>query len=187
MHGAGRNEEVIVLAAPASGCTYRSAGNGARPSRGAARRSRRIAAGSTPAFTPRYTRRIRPGVEQVVALVLRVVHPEVLLDVLGQRMDLERQVAAAHGVEKIEADRELVAEPRVHRLAEQRARLVRRRGRATGSRRALRRNRAAGCSPRARSRSTSRSSARGSRSQPPSSIVRPTARDRRTARRGTGA
>ena len=109
---------------------------------------------------------VRPGIEQVVALVLRVVHPEHVLDVFGERMDLEREVAAAHRVEEIEADRELVAEARMDRLAQQRARLVRRPGRAKGSRPASRRSRAAGCSPRARSRSTSRSSARRrSRSQ----------------------
>ena len=77
-----------------------------------------------PSFRPRYTRRIRARVEQVVALVLRVVHAEVLLDVLGERMDLEGEVAAAHRVEEVEADGELVAEARVDRLAEQRARLV---------------------------------------------------------------
>src|SRR6266566_993314 len=50
------------------------------------------------------------GVAHVVALVLRVVHPEALADVVPERVNLERQVAAVPGVEQIEADRELGAE-----------------------------------------------------------------------------
>ena len=41
-----------------------------------------------------------------------------------QRVDLQREVAAAHGVEEVEADRELGAEARVHGFAEQLARVV---------------------------------------------------------------
>ena len=61
------------------------------------------------------------GVQQVIALVLRVVHSEMVLDILGERMNLERKIAAAHGVQKVEPDGKLVAEPRMHFLAEQRA------------------------------------------------------------------
>ena len=50
--------------------------------------------------------------------------PKCLLDVLGERMDLEREVAATHRVEKIEADGELVAETGMHRVAQQAARLI---------------------------------------------------------------
>ena len=47
-----------------------------------------------------------------------------VLDVFRQRVNLKRQSAAAHRIEKIEANRELVAEPRVNRVAEQHLRLV---------------------------------------------------------------
>ncbi len=63
------------------------------------------------------------GVEQVVRLVLRVVHAERLLDVVDERVHLEREVLASHGVEEVEADRELGAEARVRPLAQQRPRL----------------------------------------------------------------
>ena len=38
--------------------------------------------------------------------------PNALLDVVGQRVHLQRQVAAVHGVEEVEPDRELGAEAR---------------------------------------------------------------------------
>ena len=66
----------------------------------------------------------RARVEQVVALVLRVVHPEAVLDVLGERVDLEREVPAAHRVQEVEPDRELVPEARVDGLAEELARVA---------------------------------------------------------------
>ena len=52
------------------------------------------------------------------------MHAEMVLDVFGERMHLEREVAAAHRVQEIEADGKLVAKPRVDRLAQQGARLV---------------------------------------------------------------
>ena len=129
-----------------------------------------------------------PGVEEVVALVLRVVHPEAVLDVLGQRVHLEREVAPAHRVEEVEADRELGAEARVDGLAEQLARVAEDEVDGPAPRPASRRSRAAGCSPRARSRSTRRSSApRAAGRRPPSSTARPTGRGRRRARRGRAA
>ena len=92
--------------------------------------------------------------------------PKWLLDVFGQRMHLEGKVAAADRVEKVEADRELIAEARMHRFAKQRARLIEDQDRATESPRADRRSRAADCFPPARNQSTSRSSsAPRSRSQ----------------------
>ena len=63
-------------------------------------------------------------IQQVIALVLRIVHAEVLLDVLGERMDLERQVAALHRIKKVEADGEFVAEAGVYGIAQQGPRLV---------------------------------------------------------------
>ena len=183
---AGNQEVVVLLRRPAVHVALVREAEAARPARGAGRGP--SPRGSTPSRTPRYTQAPSPGVEQVVALVLRVVHPEAVLDVLGQRVHLQREVAAAHRVEEVEADRELVAEARVDGLAEQRAAGGGRRGRSPAPRRARRRSRAAGCSPPARSRSTRRSSARraGGR-RPPSSTGRPRGRGRRTARRGTAA
>src|ERR1017187_7444890 len=68
--------------------------------------------------------RVRAGVEQVITFVLRVVHAEMVLDVFGQRMHLERQMATAHRVEKIEADGKFIAESRVNRVTKQLAWLV---------------------------------------------------------------
>src|SRR5579859_583045 len=64
------------------------------------------------------------GVEQVIALVLRVVHAEVLLDVFRQRMDLEGKIAAFHGVQKVKADGKLGAKAGVHGVAEKSARML---------------------------------------------------------------
>ena len=44
------------------------------------------------------------GIEHVITLILRVVHAEVLLDVFGERVDLEGEVAAVDGIEEIEAE-----------------------------------------------------------------------------------
>lgn len=65
---------------------------------------------------------ILPRIEQVVALVLRIAHAEVFADELGRRMDLKAQVPAAHRIQKIETDGEILAEARLDRLAEQRTR-----------------------------------------------------------------
>ncbi|MNO08601.1 hypothetical protein D3C81_2313370 [compost metagenome] len=47
------------------------------------------------------------------------MHAELLLDVFGQRMHLQAEVLATHGVEEIEADRELCAEAGIDCLPEQ--------------------------------------------------------------------
>src|SRR3954451_8640750 len=62
-------------------------------------------------------------VEQVIALILRVAHAELLADVLRQRMNLEAEVAAAHRVEEVEADGKLSPEAPVDRIAKQLARV----------------------------------------------------------------
>ena len=49
-------------------------------------------------------------IEHVVAFVLRVGQAELLADIAGEGMDLEGEVAAFHGIEKIEADGEFGAE-----------------------------------------------------------------------------
>jgi hypothetical protein len=63
--------------------------------------------------------RARLGVEEVVALVLRVRHPEHLADVVAKRVNLQREVAALERVEHVEADRELGAEGLVDVMAEE--------------------------------------------------------------------
>ena len=63
--------------------------------------------------------RLRPGIEHVVAFVLGVMHPKMVLDVFRQRMHLEREIATAHRVQKIETNGKFIAEPRMNRLAEQ--------------------------------------------------------------------
>src|SRR5258706_16085432 len=59
-----------------------------------------------------------PRIQHVVTLILGIVDPKLLLNVLGQRMHLKREIAAFHRVEKIEADRELGSKTGMHRLAE---------------------------------------------------------------------
>ena len=62
-------------------------------------------------------------VQNVVAFVLRVVHSELVLNVLRQRMHLQAQILAVHGVQHIEADREFLAKAGVYLVAQQGHRL----------------------------------------------------------------
>src|SRR6266536_5160250 len=59
------------------------------------------------------------GLEQIVAFVLRVLHPELLTDELCFRMNLQGEVSTSHCVEEIETNRELSSESRKHRVAQQ--------------------------------------------------------------------
>src|SRR5487761_330135 len=63
-------------------------------------------------------------VEQVIALVLRVWNAELFLNVLGERMNLQRQIAALPRIEEIETDRELSSESPVDRFAKQLVRMA---------------------------------------------------------------
>ena len=65
----------------------------------------------------------RLGFQDVITLILGVVHPKLLLDVLRNGVDLKAQILATHGVEEVKADRELCAETRVNLLAQQSTRL----------------------------------------------------------------
>ena len=47
------------------------------------------------------------------------MHPKLLLDVLGNGVDLEAQILATHGVEEVKTDREFRAETCVNFLAQQ--------------------------------------------------------------------
>ena len=64
-----------------------------------------------------------PGVEKVVAFVLRVIHPKFFLDIFRQWMNLQREIAAAHGVQKIEPDRKLRSKTSVNCIAQQLSRV----------------------------------------------------------------
>ncbi len=66
---------------------------------------------------------VRCGVQHVIAFVLRVGHSELVLNVFGQGMDLEREIASLHGVEEIEPDGELRAEARMDRFSQKLARV----------------------------------------------------------------
>ena len=68
---------------------------------------------------PEIYRGVRTGVEQIVALVLRVRHGEPFLDVTAQGVNLQRQVATLDGVKEVETDRELGAEELHDVMAEQ--------------------------------------------------------------------
>src|SRR5258708_35701567 len=46
------------------------------------------------------------SIQKVIALVLGVFHPEFVPDVLGLRVNLQREVATSHGIEELETNRE---------------------------------------------------------------------------------
>ena len=62
---------------------------------------------------------ILSGIQQIVALVLCIVHAEILADKLGGGMHLQTQIATAHGVEKVETNRKILAKTGLYRLTEQ--------------------------------------------------------------------
>src|SRR5271168_2318297 len=64
------------------------------------------------------------GVEQVIAFILRVMHPEFFLDVFGEGMDLKRQIPAIPSVEKIEANGKFRAKAAMDGVAEQFTRMT---------------------------------------------------------------
>ena len=53
-------------------------------------------------------------VQDVIALVLRVSHAKIPMNIVGRRMHLQGQVLAADRIKEIEADGELRAEPGIH-------------------------------------------------------------------------
>ena len=63
------------------------------------------------------------GIEHIIAFVLGVGQAELLLNVTGQGVYLQRQVAAGHGIEKVETDGEFCAETVIRGLPEQSLRL----------------------------------------------------------------
>src|SRR5580765_4865211 len=62
---------------------------------------------------------VRSRIEQVIAFVLRVSHPEIVDDVLVKWMYLQRQVSALHRVEEIKANWKLSTESGIRALTEQ--------------------------------------------------------------------
>src|SRR5215469_9550596 len=59
------------------------------------------------------------GVKHVVALILGVIHSEMLADVGGEWMDLEGKISTSDRVQEIEADRKLGTKTRGDRVAQQ--------------------------------------------------------------------
>src|ERR1043166_5119661 len=51
------------------------------------------------------------------------MHAEMMLDVFRQRMHLERKIASANRIQKIEADRKFISKSRMHGFAQQRLRM----------------------------------------------------------------
>src|SRR5579871_4565596 len=69
---------------------------------------------------------ILAGIQKVIAFVLGVLHPELVPDILRFRVNLQREVSAAHGIEEIKANGEFSSKPSVNTLAEQLARVQQR-------------------------------------------------------------
>src|SRR4029077_15979931 len=63
-------------------------------------------------------------IQKVIALVLSVSNAELFLDVFRQRMNLQREVSAFHGVQEIEAYGEFRAKSRMHGISQKLARMV---------------------------------------------------------------
>src|SRR6202007_771318 len=58
------------------------------------------------------------SIQQIVTLVLRIVHSELAANVLCLWVHLQREVASTHRVEEVEADWKLRSESRIDFLAE---------------------------------------------------------------------
>ena len=63
-------------------------------------------------------------IQDVIALVLRVGHAKIPMNIVCRRVHLQRQVLATDRIQKVEPYRELRAEPRVHFGAQQRLRMT---------------------------------------------------------------
>ena len=132
-------------------------------------------------FAAQVDLRVWLGIEQVIAFILGVMQAELLLNITGQGMDLQRQIAAAHGIEQVETDGEFCAEAADTQAPRARPSVRRKPDRSPGLRFRWTRNGAGGYSPLAHSRNTRRSWPGFDRDcRLPSSTVRPTARDRKT-------
>ena len=144
--------------------------------------------GSIPSFRPRYT--VAPARRRAGNSSRPACRPsQSARGCSGQRMNLQREIAAAHRVQEIEADRKLRAEALHRRIAQESVAVHEHNIERRYFVRVCRRSPAEGCSPPEHSRSTTRDWARrprAERTRVPSS-VRPTARGRRTAPRGRGA
>ena len=60
---------------------------------------------------------LRFGIQKIIAFVLGIVYSESIADILCGGMHLQAQIAALHGVEKVETYGEILAETRLHRSA----------------------------------------------------------------------
>src|ERR1039458_9622031 len=100
MDGAGRNEEMVVLfGRPLVGVLvdWKCGAAGLR-----SLEVRGHGGGIDPAPQAEVNARSGSGIQQVIALVLRIMHSEMVLDVFGERMHLKRKVAATDGVQSEE-------------------------------------------------------------------------------------
>src|SRR6185437_15190752 len=64
------------------------------------------------------------NIEDIITLILRIIHPEMFAYILRRWMHLQTQISAAHRIQEIEAYRELVTKTRLHRIPQQRAALL---------------------------------------------------------------
>ncbi len=64
------------------------------------------------------------GIQDIVAFVLRIRHSERTVNVLGQRMHLQRQILSSDRIQEVESDRKLCSEAGIYARPEQRFRLV---------------------------------------------------------------
>src|SRR5277367_6135227 len=63
------------------------------------------------------------SIQKVITLILGVAHSEFVPDVLRLRVNLQREIAAAHGIQQIETNGEFSTEPRIDIVAQQLARM----------------------------------------------------------------
>ena len=70
-------------------------------------------------FGAQIHRSVFSGIEVIIRLVLRVMHPEMLLNVFSQWMHLEGKIPSFDRIEKIETNRELISKACMHLLAKQ--------------------------------------------------------------------
>ena len=70
-----------------------------------------------PLFHPQIHGSIFCRIQHIIAFVLRVVHTELFLYILCQRMYLQTQISSLHRIEKVETDRKLVTETAIYRIA----------------------------------------------------------------------
>ena len=59
------------------------------------------------------------GIQNIIALILSIMYSELPVNELGGRMDLKTEITATYGIEKIKANRKILAKPGFNRFSEQ--------------------------------------------------------------------